>query len=167
MHLKLHHPFFLSASQEVEQVPSDAQAVRPLGTQAMRVPLRQVNGASEPQASGKLAGRAEAGGAAAASTSGAPKEKHWQLADFDIGKPLGRGKFGNVYLAREKQSKYIVALKVLFKARYAGERALIASSARREPASQLQACLFTFLSFSTRPAPCALLPAEPAPAVSR
>lgn len=27
----------------------------------------------------------------------------------------GHGKFGNVYLAREKQSKYVVALKVLFK----------------------------------------------------
>lgn len=37
------------------------------------------------------------------------------MSDFDIGKPLGRGKFGNVYLAREKRSKYIVALKVLFK----------------------------------------------------
>lgn len=30
------------------------------------------------------------------------EEKRWQLGDFDIGKPLGRGKFGNVYLAREK-----------------------------------------------------------------
>jgi len=39
----------------------------------------------------------------------------WTLADFDIGRPLGKGKFGNVYLAREKKSKYIVALKVLFK----------------------------------------------------
>lgn len=39
----------------------------------------------------------------------------WSLDDFDIGKPLGKGKFGNVYLAREKKSKYIVALKVLFK----------------------------------------------------
>jgi len=39
----------------------------------------------------------------------------WNLTDFDIGKPLGRGKFGNVYLAREKRSKYIVALKVMFK----------------------------------------------------
>lgn len=29
-------------------------------------------------------------------------EKRWSLTDFDIGKPLGRGKFGNVYLAREK-----------------------------------------------------------------
>ncbi|KAK5642577.1 hypothetical protein RI129_008744 [Pyrocoelia pectoralis] len=39
----------------------------------------------------------------------------WSLADFDIGKPLGKGKFGNVFLAREKKSKFIVALKVLFK----------------------------------------------------
>jgi len=28
---------------------------------------------------------------------------------------LGRGKFGNVYLAREKESQFVVALKVLFK----------------------------------------------------
>ncbi|XP_057292327.1 aurora kinase C-like [Hydractinia symbiolongicarpus] len=42
-------------------------------------------------------------------------KKSWSLADFDIGKPLGRGKFGSVYLAREKRSKFIVALKVLFK----------------------------------------------------
>lgn len=42
-------------------------------------------------------------------------KKKWSLADFDIGKPLGRGKFGSVYLAREKRSHFIVALKVLFK----------------------------------------------------
>lgn len=34
------------------------------------------------------------------------------MTDFDIGKPLGRGKFGNVYLARERQTKFIIALKV-------------------------------------------------------
>jgi aurora kinase A len=45
----------------------------------------------------------------------ATKGRRWTLADFDIGKPLGKGKFGNVYLAREKQSKFVVALKVLFK----------------------------------------------------
>jgi len=50
-----------------------------------------------------------------APTETAEKSRRWQLGDFDIGKPLGRGKFGNVYLAREKQSGYIVALKVLFK----------------------------------------------------
>lgn len=45
----------------------------------------------------------------------AKKGKQWSLKDFEIGKPLGRGKFGSVYLAREKRSKYIVALKVLQK----------------------------------------------------
>ena len=40
------------------------------------------------------------------------QNNRWKLEDFDIGRPLGKGKFGNVYLAREKKSKYIVALKV-------------------------------------------------------
>ena len=64
------------------------------------------------------------------------RKKRWRLEDFDIGKPLGRGeslftnviawmdtcipnlvspfagKFGSVYLAREKKSKFVVALKV-------------------------------------------------------
>mmetsp|Transcript_24597 Transcript_24597/g.53253 ORF Transcript_24597/g.53253 Transcript_24597/m.53253 type:complete len:359 (+) Transcript_24597:129-1205(+) len=39
----------------------------------------------------------------------------WTLEDFEVGKPLGRGKFGKVYLARERRTKYIVALKVLSK----------------------------------------------------
>ncbi len=41
--------------------------------------------------------------------------KNWTIDDFEIGKPLGRGKFGHVYLAREKKSKFIIALKVLYK----------------------------------------------------
>ena len=64
----------------------------------------------------------QAGTSAAASTATAvlPRssgsggsERRWQLSDFDIGKPLGKGKFGNVYMAREKGHKFIVALKVL------------------------------------------------------
>lgn len=43
------------------------------------------------------------------------KELPWHLSNFDIGRPLGRGKFGNVYLAREKNTKFVVALKVMFK----------------------------------------------------
>jgi len=43
------------------------------------------------------------------------KAQAWCLEDFDVGKPLGRGKFGNVYTAREKRSQKIVALKVIFK----------------------------------------------------
>ncbi len=41
--------------------------------------------------------------------------KCWTLDCFDVGKPLGRGKFGNVYLAREKATGAVVALKVIFK----------------------------------------------------
>ena len=36
-------------------------------------------------------------------------ERRWTLSDFDIGKPLGRGKFGNVYLAREKKVRFFFA----------------------------------------------------------
>jgi aurora kinase len=41
-----------------------------------------------------------------------PSARH-TLADFDIGKPLGRGKYGRVYLARERQHNWICALKML------------------------------------------------------
>ena len=37
------------------------------------------------------------------------------MNDFDVGAPLGRGKFGRVFLAREKNTHYMVALKTLYK----------------------------------------------------
>jgi aurora kinase len=42
-----------------------------------------------------------------------PREFH--LGMFEIGRPLGKGKFGRVYLARERKSGFICALKVLNK----------------------------------------------------
>ena len=39
----------------------------------------------------------------------------WTIDDFELGKALGHGKFGQVFLAREKKSKFIVALKILDK----------------------------------------------------
>lgn len=47
----------------------------------------------------------------------------WSLAQFEIGRPLGKGKFGRVYLARTKtmtssrlpQQGYVVALKCVYK----------------------------------------------------
>jgi aurora kinase, other len=41
--------------------------------------------------------------------------KLFHLGMFEIGKPLGKGKFGRVYLARERTSGFICALKVLHK----------------------------------------------------
>merc|ERR1712048_778711 len=49
--------------------------------------------------------------------SGCEKIKIWKLDDFDIGGKLGIGKFGKVYLAREKQTQFICAIKVLYKER--------------------------------------------------
>ncbi|PGH17979.1 AUR protein kinase [Polytolypa hystricis UAMH7299] len=42
-----------------------------------------------------------------------PKKFH--LGMFEIGKPLGKGKFGRVYLARERSTGFVCALKVLHK----------------------------------------------------
>jgi aurora kinase len=66
------------------------------------------------------------GDAAAKAANG----KQWSLNDFEIGKPLGRGKFGSVYLAREKRSKYIVAIKVLQKSQL--QKAAVEHQLRRE-----------------------------------
>lgn len=63
-------------------------------------------------------------------TEKAARGQRWCLDDFEIGKPLGKGKFGSVYLAREKKSKYIVALKVLDKSQLV--RANVEHQLRRE-----------------------------------
>ncbi|EEB06783.1 AUR protein kinase Ark1 [Schizosaccharomyces japonicus yFS275] len=41
--------------------------------------------------------------------------RNFHLGMFEIGKPLGKGKFGRVYLAKEKKTGYVVALKTLHK----------------------------------------------------
>ena len=42
-----------------------------------------------------------------------PRQFH--LGQFEIGKPLGKGKFGRVYLAKDRSSGFVCALKVLHK----------------------------------------------------
>lgn len=56
----------------------------------------------------------------------------WTTKDFDFGRPLGKGKFGSVYLAREKRSihKAIVAIKILFKSQL--QKAGVEHQFRRE-----------------------------------
>lgn len=65
-------------------------------------------------------------------TNGSSKssKKAWTLENFDIGRALGKGKFGSVYLAREQQTKFILALKVLFKKQL--EKAGVEHQLRRE-----------------------------------
>ncbi|XP_055993170.1 aurora kinase C-like [Sorex fumeus] len=56
--------------------------------------------------------------------------KPFTINDFEIGRPLGKGKFGSVYLARLKENHFIVALKVLFKSQI--ENAGMEHQLRRE-----------------------------------
>ena len=44
-----------------------------------------------------------------------PKQRNFHLGMFEIGKPLGKGKFGRVYLAKERANGFVCALKVLHK----------------------------------------------------
>ncbi len=74
--------------------------------------------------------RPAASAGAAKSMTSSSSGARWKLEDFDIGRPLGKGKFGNVYLAREKKSKYVVALKVLFKSQL--QKAQVEHQLRRE-----------------------------------
>ncbi|XP_037068191.1 aurora kinase C-like [Pollicipes pollicipes] len=95
-----------AAQQQENRMATKAKLEpKPEGS-AARVPLSQ-SSANVPAGAGA--------GAAQEKSRPAKQPRKWGLSDFDIGRPLGKGKFGNVYLAREKASHFIVALKVLFK----------------------------------------------------
>ncbi|KAK9498924.1 hypothetical protein O3M35_003465 [Rhynocoris fuscipes] len=45
----------------------------------------------------------------------------WKIDDFQIGFQLGEGKFGEIFLARIKAMKYLLALKIIYKSRLVNE----------------------------------------------
>jgi serine/threonine protein kinase len=95
----------------------------PLGAPAV-AHSQQYHGASQQQQQqqhGTLTGSAfmpspHAPGAASPSGSlPRPTREPWALADFDVGPKIGHGRFGKVYLARERASQRAVVLKVIAK----------------------------------------------------
>lgn len=57
--------------------------------------------------------------------------REWHLTDFDIGRPLGKGKFGRVYMVRTKTAPhYILGLKCLYKSEIVQSR--VEKQIRRE-----------------------------------
>jgi aurora kinase, other len=65
---------------------------------------------------------------------------------FDIGKPLGKGKFGRVYLAQEKRTGFVCALKVMHKQELVSSK--VEKQLRRE--IEIQSNL-RYFSFSNTP----------------
>ncbi|KZT11787.1 kinase-like protein [Laetiporus sulphureus 93-53] len=65
------------------------------------------------------------------SVCGIRPTREWHLTDFDIGRPLGKGKFGRVYMVRTKcEPHYILALKCLYKSEIVQSR--VEKQIRRE-----------------------------------
>ncbi|XP_017041151.1 aurora kinase C [Drosophila ficusphila] len=107
----------------VKKSPSEFVAPAPVA------PIKKTEAISKPKPAAAGSESSTESSALVASSSGSATDKEkgktetqpqkpkktWELNNFDIGRLLGRGKFGNVYLAREKESQFVVALKVLFK----------------------------------------------------
>jgi aurora kinase len=100
---------------EAAAPPSRPPALAPLAADANCAPTPPGAGAMGPPPPRPASGPSAAAPPPRPASAAAARARAWALTDFDIGKPLGRGKFGNVYLARERGSRYVVALKVLFK----------------------------------------------------
>ncbi|KIY74289.1 kinase-like protein [Cylindrobasidium torrendii FP15055 ss-10] len=57
--------------------------------------------------------------------------RQWTLNSFEMGRPLGKGKFGRVYMVRTKcEPRYIIALKTLYKSELVSNR--VEKQVRRE-----------------------------------
>ncbi|CAF1682549.1 unnamed protein product [Adineta ricciae] len=78
------------------------------------------------------------------------KSSSWTVEDFEIGNLLGRGRFGYVYCGREKQTRFVVALKILFKAQLKNSK--MEQQVKREIEIQsnlkyVQVCCFSSLNY--------------------
>lgn len=109
------NPLKASTAFNTQQKPALLASGKPALSQGAAKVLQSSDAArQDATADAGASGSGTAAAGAGPSTRGEQQQakKRWTIADFEIGKPLGKGKFGNVYLAREKESKFIVALKV-------------------------------------------------------
>lgn len=78
-------------------------------------PTRKALPSAAPPGSSRSSAEAEIERKSTALTEQPSMPKQFHLGMFEIGRPLGKGKFGRVYLAKERTSGFICALKVLHK----------------------------------------------------
>lgn len=71
----------------------------------------------------------------------------WSKDDFELGGALGKGKFGRVYVSREKKTHFMVAMKIMFKSELTNGRVEKQVLREIEIQSRLKWVLIPFLSF--------------------
>ncbi|MBZ3870965.1 Aurora kinase C [Sciurus carolinensis] len=76
-----------------------------------------------------------------------PTRRHFTMDDFEMGRPLGKGKFGNAYLTRLK-NHFIVSLKVLFKSQL--EKAGLEHQLRRKAEIQAHPSMYNYFHDARR-----------------
>nr|XP_057911200.1 aurora kinase A [Doryrhamphus excisus] len=108
---------------QYSQQKTNEPKVNPAVTKAAVGPAKPTVGPAKPQMQQSKPAKKD-------SADKTASKKQWSLDNFEIGRPLGKGKFGNVYLARERETKFILALKVLFKKQL--EKAGVEHQLRRE-----------------------------------
>ncbi|KAJ1963226.1 spindle assembly checkpoint kinase [Dipsacomyces acuminosporus] len=100
----------LDAEGALESQSKDPRAVH---AQQQQQQQQQQKSRTQPQRPKTPPSRGPGTNSGGSSSNGG--SRRWSLADFDIGRVLGKGKFGRAYLAREKNTNFICALKVMFK----------------------------------------------------
>lgn len=105
----------LSAFSPVARTPS--KKLSALGSAArVKTPQRQRCGTPSKLRESTGETRCSIGRPSLAPPSSGVSSDSWSLDQFTMSKPLGKGKFGNVYHAKQRTSNAPIALKVLFKA---------------------------------------------------
>lgn len=114
--LKLQHQ---QSQPQANNVPIKAKVTLPSQAPQLRDPSQptspHVLKVANPSATARPSEESVASQRHSQPSADAAAPKKWHLGMFDIGKPLGKGKFGRVYLAREKATNFVCALKVLHK----------------------------------------------------
>ncbi|CAF3871606.1 unnamed protein product [Rotaria sp. Silwood1] len=82
------------------------------------------------------------------------KSSSWTIEDFEIGYLLGRGRFDYVYCGREKQTCFIVAYKILFKAPFKNSKMLQQVKREIEIQSSLKGMFGEFYEYSNYKLTC-------------
>ncbi|KAI0395302.1 Pkinase-domain-containing protein, partial [Xylariaceae sp. FL0594] len=119
-----------NATNATVTLPSQAAQRKAAPASPTRKPLPSASAVAQRSSAAVEAAQAAAERKSATTLVEQPSVKNFHLGMFEIGRPLGKGKFGRVYLARERTSGFICALKVLHKSELSQGR--VEKQVRRE-----------------------------------